>query len=524
MPLRNQKTGNKGRQGFPASDDLKYIEVMMHSGIWELNLKTLTFRFSDNCWPIIGIRKKDQVKFEDLLNRCKKKEEREGLEKGILSLIRKGEEFTSEFRLTRKTDQLEENRTILLHCMVKSGGNYPLITGLFTDITSRKKLEKELFKAKNKAEAADRFKSVFLTNLSHEIRTPMNAIMGFAELLNQQDTDAELIKKFTGIIKNKGKYLMALIDDVIELSRFETGSIGMNKTSFSLYPFFKELFNEYIEGEALKSKTQIRLRLEVDEADRDLQVYTDSGRLHQVMSNLIGNAIKFTERGEVVFGYRVSSKKLKLFVEDTGIGLRPEDEQRIFNRFEEIEDTTVRKLGGSGLSLTISRHIVEQLGGRIKVKSELGKGSIFQVNLPIDKPYNKTTHMDQDEVKFSGEIWKGRVILVAEDEELNYRFLEVVLEKTGARVLHARNGQEAVDLFRSIPHIDLVLMDIKMPIKSGYDATVEIKNLKNSVPVVAQTAFAVSEEIAKCKEIGCDDYITKPIDINLLIQKINKFF
>jgi signal transduction histidine kinase len=359
-------------------------------------MKKARFKVSENCYSLLGIKTGSVIKLSTLLGRCQKKEDQERIEKGFLSLSSDGEEFAADFKITGSSKDTGESKNLHLACMVSKGGEFPVIRGYLQDITSKKKLEKELYKAKNKAEKADRFKTVFLSNLSHEIRNPMNAIMGFAELLNQTAPDISLTHEYTSIIKNKGQYLMTLIDDVIELSRFEAGAISMSMTEVDLFGLMKELHKEFSERIQRKGKTNLALEIEVDKEDRELRIHTDPGRLHQVLFNLISNAVKFTERGRVLFGYRLSNKNVKFFVEDTGIGLSEEDQHRILNRFEEIENTSVRKLEGTGLSLTISRHIVESLGGKLKVKSELGKGSVFQVNIPVQHPVKRTGRIDKE--------------------------------------------------------------------------------------------------------------------------------
>lgn len=220
----------------------------------------------------------------------------------------------------------------------------------------------------------------------------------------------------------------------------------------------------------------------------------------------------------------MSSKYFKFFVSDTGIGLSKKDQKKVFNRFEEVESTIMKRFGGTGLSLTISKYIVELMGGKIKVRSEVNKGSRFQINIPVLNAPKTNTKMSYEIEEVSRNNWKDKVILIAEDEEVNYRFLEAILQRTQAKILRARNGQEAVDLCKNISQIDLVLMDIKMPVLSGYDAIIEIRKIRTGLPIIAQTAFSSHEEIVKCQQLGVNDYVTKPIDINLLVIKINKVF
>jgi len=288
---------------------------------------------------------------------------------------------------------------------------------------------------------------------------------------------------------------------------------------FELFPMLKELYDEFDSKRIQLGKTNISLELKIPDEHLHEKIFTDQGRLQQLLSNLLSNAIKFTEKGVIEFGYKESGKFFKFFVKDTGIGIEEEDQDNIFNRFHDIEETTTRKYGGSGLNLTISRHIVELLGGKIKVKSEINRGSRFQISIPIESSKRKKTDMTEFDV-LKTINWKERIILIAEDEDVNFKFLEAILQKTQTQILRAKTGVEAIELCKNISKIDLILMDIKMPVMNGFDATREIKKIRPSLPIIAQTAFATQDEMSKCQQSGCDEIITKPIDINLLFKKI----
>jgi signal transduction histidine kinase/CheY-like chemotaxis protein len=447
-----------------------------------------------------------------------RKEDKQNIEKGLIAITNTSHEFETEIRVKKSVRDLSESLT--LRFIAWWNNEAPGYKGILQDITKDKKVMKELLKAKEKAERSDRLKSHFLTNLSYEIRTPMNAILGFAELLNLEDLTIEQKLDYTRIIRQKGNTLLTMIDDGIELSKFETGNIPINKTEFEIYPLLKELYSDCEQKRIELAKNNIKVELVDPEEIKNEKIFTDSGRLQQMLSNLLSNALKFTEKGEIEFGYKKSGKFHKFYVKDTGIGIPKEDQNIIFNRFQEIEETSSKRYTGGGMNLTISKHIVELLGGKIKVKSEVNKGSRFQISIPVESSKNKISDMTEfDDTKTVN--WKDRVILIAEDEDINFRFLEAILQKTQAQILRAGTGKESVELCRNIQKIDLVLMDIKMPDINGLEATKEIKSLRPSLPVIAQTAFATQEELNKCQESGCDDIITKPIDIKLLIRKIN---
>jgi len=239
------------------------------------------------------------------------------------------------------------------------------------------------------------------------------------------------------------------------------------------------------------------------------------------LSNLLSNALKFTEKGIVEFGYILESPaQLKFYVKDTGIGLSADKFEMIFDRFRQADETQARRYGGTGLGLTISNNLVRLMGGTMWVESELGKGSVFYFTLPY-KPYlERVIYKPKATTDFN---WNDKSILIAEDELRNYQYLYEVLKDTNATIIHAKNGKEAIDICKENGNIDLVLMDIKMPEINGYIATQEIKKFRQDLPIIAQTAYAMQEEITQCKEAGCDEYVSKPIDSHKLLNLINNF-
>jgi signal transduction histidine kinase len=517
IPGKEIKSGIEGIE-----NKFNDIQTLANFGYWELDKKRTHFKGSPECYNLLGVKSSSgNINYVDLLSMLPRKEDRDNIEKGIISIENTNQIFQTELKAKQIKNELSENRLLRLTSRWSTIIPEGVFTGIVQDITESRKIEKELLKAKEKAERADRLKSHFLTNLSYEIRNPMNAILGFAELLNLEDLTKEQKLDYAKIIRLKGISLLSQIDEVNELSKFETGAISINKTEFELYPLLKELHDEFESKRLQLLKNNIKLELKVPEDYPQEMIFTDPGRLQQLLSNLLSNAIKFTNKGEVEFGYKKSGEYYKFFVRDTGIGIDDKDQNLIFNRFHEIEETLVKKYGGSGLNLTISKHIVELLGGKIKLKSELNKGSRFQINIPVES--SKRKKLDMTEFNNLKTVnWKDKVFLITEDEDVNYRFLEAVLQKSEAQILRAKTGREAVELCRNISKIDLVLMDIKMPVMNGFDATKEIKKGRPTLPIIAQTAFAAKEETIKCEQAGCDDIVTKPIDIKVLIRKISE--
>jgi PAS domain S-box-containing protein len=425
----------------------------------------------------------------------------------------------------------KDGSSIHIHLSVTfENTNENLIAHLvFFDVSDQKKTERELIKAKEKAEDSDRLKSAFLANMSHEIRTPMNAIIGFSELLNMEHITEEKKREYRIIINKKGNLLLTLIDDIIEISKFEAGQLNISKKLIDLDEIMNELYSSYLTKKLKEQRDNVELVLRRPGDDEAHMVVTDSGRLQQVVSNLLNNAFQYTMKGKIEFGYAVKDNKtIEFFVHDTGIGLTKDDQKLIFDRFWQVEETTIPKGRGYGLGLTISKSIVDLLGGKIWVESELEKGSSFYFTIPFEKDNRQARELSINPVESKDKIsldpnWKDKVVLVVEDDEINFSFIEAVLEKSQIQVLRADNGRQAIELCRSINKIDLILMDIKLPEMNGYDSTREIKKIRKEIPVIAQTAFSMKEDKKRCFDAGCDDFISKPIDIDLFMSKLSKF-
>jgi signal transduction histidine kinase/ActR/RegA family two-component response regulator len=387
------------------------------------------------------------------------------------------------------------------------------------------KLRKELNDAKRIAEEADILKSNFLANMSHEIRTPMNGILGFAQLLQHQELDRDMQYRYLDIICHNGAMLVNLIDDIMDISKIEAGQLAFNITEVNLDDLMFDLYTFFNEIKFKQEKEHITIRLLNLNDDENSVFFTDSHRLQQVLSNLIGNSLKFTESGVVEFGYinDRDKKQLQLFVKDTGIGIPKDKINIIFDRFRQIEEGSTRKYGGTGIGLFISKHIVTLLGGKIWVESEIGKGSSFYFTLPYESMHikeNQTNLFAPPKRNFN---WEDKLIVVAEDVETNFRFINAVLQDTKVNLLWARDGEEVVKICNENPNIDLVLMDIQMPKLNGYEATAAIRKNNRDVKIIAQTAYAMPNDNIKCIEAGCNDYISKPINSSLLLDKIDVY-
>ncbi len=386
------------------------------------------------------------------------------------------------------------------------------------------KEREKLMRAKVKAEESDILKTAFLSNMSHEIRTPMNAILGFSNLLSHKDISALEKEEFVNLIRINGKNLLTLVEDIIDISKIDSGQLQIKNSPFCLHDILKDIYDSFWDD--IRRKGQLNLKLYLNEgiSDTHTMILSDGVRLKQILINLVGNGIKFTERGFVEFGYELTGDDvLQFYVKDSGIGLPKGKEQEVFERFSKFSSTEKHRLyGGTGIGLSIAKDLVHLMGGKIWVQSEVGVGSTFFFTLPYHKVRNTGIQVHARK-QINAYNWEGKTFLVAEDEEDNFRYLEVALSISNASLIWARNGAEAVDIFNRIPNIDLVLMDIKMPEMDGYAATKEIKKKSKGVPVIAQTAYAMSEEREKSIEAGCDDYIAKPINYEDLLSIIHKY-
>jgi signal transduction histidine kinase/tetratricopeptide (TPR) repeat protein len=373
------------------------------------------------------------------------------------------------------------------------------------------------------AEESDKLKSAFLANMSHELRTPMNAIIAFSHFLHEPELPLCKRDEYLEHITTAGETLLRLIDDIIDIAKLETNQIKISISPANISRLLREIYRVFYELK-LKNNYPIDFHVSMDR-EYDYIINTDVLRLRQILNNLLGNAFKYTPKGEIEFGFKNAGQYLEFFVRDTGIGIAKEKHSKIFERFSQIENNLERKFGGTGLGLAISKNLVELLGGEIRVESTPGKGSTFFATIPAlelrEVPVVKEFSNLIPKLKTFDYNWKDKTILIAEDEELNYKVLDSCLSKTNARILRAADGKKAVEICRK-EKVDIVLMDIQMPVMDGYTATLEIKKIFKDIPVIAQTSFAMANEKDKCIDAGCDDYITKPLDLETLLSKISR--
>ncbi|MCW3808008.1 response regulator [Plebeiibacterium marinum] len=382
--------------------------------------------------------------------------------------------------------------------------------------------KKELLIAKKKAEESDQLKTEFIYNLSHEIRTPMNGIIGFSNLLDNEHVSEREKKGYIKIIQSSSNQLLNIIDDILEISHLVTKQATANLTEVNLNGLMSELMSVF----SLTSKEKgIPLDLKTEYNGKEAIVYTDKTRLYTIISNLLDNAFKYTETGHVDFGFRYNDKMIEIFVRDTGIGINQENLNKIFHRFSQEQKEFSNKVGGLGLGLSIASENAKLIRANISVSSKKGVGSTFKVTLPIFQDDINIPTKEETGSKFIS-VAKKYKILIAEDEEVNYYYLETVINKlidTEIEILHARNGKEAIAYVDMNRDIDLIFMDIKMPLLDGFEATQKIKELTANIPVIAQTAYNTKEDKDRATAIGFDDFIAKPAEPDKIISIFNKF-
>ena len=427
--------------------------------------------------------------------------------------------------------------------MVESEDFSPIIVSIEWDITQLELMRRELIESKEKAETSDKLKSAFLANMSHEIRTPLNAIVRFSRIISESD-NAEERREYYEIVDANNERLLQLINEILDLSKIESGIVEFTYGPVRLHTLCKEIHDAHV----FRCPQGVELRF--DSPDEALSIHSDKNRIFQVFSNLIGNAFKFTTEGSVSYGYKQEGERVVFYVKDTGLGIEPEKLGRVFQRFAKLNNFAQ----GTGLGLSICKTIIERLGGEIAVSSEVGTGTTFTFWLPLEnviqdtetgtnshlpgeavgtqpsevlpakedtpRPKEETTEKEEDLRTTAVETEKA-TILIAEDTDSNFDLLNAILGRK-YRLVRARDGMEAVTMYDEV-NPDLILMDIKMPNLDGLEATRIIRQLSAEVPIIAQSAYAYEHDRNAAEEAGCNDFISKPIAQEKLKEKIKKW-
>jgi len=422
-----------------------------------------------------------------------------------------GEKFEAEVRLSR----------------FDSDGN-TYIQAVLQDISKQKELERALLESLEKAEESIKLKTNFLANMSHDIRNPLNAILGFSKMIAEEsDMSLSERQRYGALIESNGSKLLDLISDIVDMTMIEQNKVHIEHKRCEVNALMEELFLSF--KKEVNRRENLKLKLDIAIDDPKFSIMSDPMRLHQILSNLLDNAIKYSKQGVIEFGYEiVDDANIQFFVKDTGVGIAPEYLDKIFDRFSREKKTETIAVKGSGLGLDISKRLVKMLGGKIWAFSTLDKGSEFYFIIPVTyldyKPVeNKEPIVEKKTVSAHDINWSHKHILIADDDVINFELLRIILSKTKVKITKAENGQEAVDLIKQDPSIDLLLTDIQMPIMSGYEVVKEVRTIRPDLRVIAQTAVSFSANVEENVSVF-DDYTSKPINVNALLKTIEKYF
>lgn len=388
----------------------------------------------------------------------------------------------------------------------------------------------ELVAAKEKAQESDRLKSEFLANMSHEIRTPMNGILGMVQLLQKPDLESDVIQSYILLLKKSGNRMLSIINNIINISKIESGGAEILITDVNINEHIKYIYTFF---KTMAEKKGLQLSYKNFMPDIEPIVKSDSEKIYAILTNLVNNAIKFTDKGSVQFGYTIKkisrvndgnpeSGVIEFFVKDSGAGISAADQHVIFERFRQADQSRSRKHEGSGLGLSISKAFVEQLGGKIWVESEPGTGSVFHFTIQYNNVNESEITKSVDLIEDGEKQIKKLKVIIAEDDEISSQLIAIATEPMIKEVIHVRSGKDAVVACLNNPDIDLVLMDIQMPLLDGYEATRQIRQFDKNVVIIAQTAFALIGSRENALDAGCNDYIAKPINLNELLGMIGR--
>jgi PAS domain S-box-containing protein len=392
------------------------------------------------------------------------------------------------------------------------------ILGLARDITERKKMLEELVAAKEKAQESDKLKTAFLNNISHEIRTPLNGILGFGEFLTEPNLPTETKKEMLAIVQQSSNRLINTVTDYVDMARIVSKTMEVHKKEFKLQPFFEKTIEK---TRQLCAAKQLNFMVAIQPESVDLTLDSDPELIRKTLNLLLDNALKFTEKGSITCGCNRNNGFVEFLVQDTGQGIAPKKLDIIFNIFTQEDTSNTRGYEGSGLGLSIAKGLVKLLGGTIGATSEKGKGSTFTFTVPYSE--TEVAEITAPAEEKNGTVTGKPLVLLAEDDELNAKYMEVVLKKAGCNYLLARNGAEAVAFCKQHPDISLALMDIKMPVMNGLEATKLIREFRPDLPIIATTAYAQTGDEQRFLAAGCDGYLSKPIGKEKLLTQLKKY-
>lgn len=435
----------------------------------------------------------------------------------IWTKVLNGESKIIDLRLIQEQTGLEIVTQVSLNKAFWYGKN--VIVAVLRDFTERIKFENEIIAAKEKAEESDRLKTAFLQNISHEIRTPMNGILGFMQLLKEPDLSAEARNEYIDIVNISGRRLLDTINDIVEISKIDTEQLGVQLSEVNV----SEVLNYCIQSFEIHAiEKGLTINIASNLRTEQAIILTDKFKLEGILSNLIKNAIKFTIQGKIEIGYFINANSIVFFVKDSGVGIPANRLEAVFERFVQADLENTRPYEGSGLGLSIVKAYLDALEGKIWIDSEIGKGSTFYFSIPYS-PINKKIEKQKSNEEIQNSFQKKITVLIAEDDEISYRYLERILSRDDIVLIWATNGEEAIGVAQLHPEISIILMDIKMPGINGFDATRQIRVFNKHIPIIVQTAYALPDYKDKAIEAGCNDFMSKPVNRKMLYELIKKF-
>ncbi len=481
-------------------------------GSWSIELDNNKMWWSSQTYRIFGYLPKEKEP-GNILNEHLHPDDKEMYYNELIKIIENNPEqsIQYDFRIHDKKGKVHYLRTAGILKEKKR------LVGIFQDISEVKENEKELIRAKEKAEGSDRLKTAFLSNMSHEIRTPMNSIIGFTRLLDLPSIEDEKKKSYYNYIVDSTNQLLHIVEDIIRISSLDSGQEKIVKKVASINSIIREVYDDF-EPKALEKNLGFKFHLPLKESDALIRL--DDIKLVHILKYLLSNAFKFTYSGNVNVGYSLKGREIEFYVKDKGIGIKEEHKGLVYERFWQADSGHTRKYGGNGLGLAIVKEYVKMMGGNIWFESILGEGTTFYFTIPYDSVNNNEGSVKIEDKDKKG-LLEGLSILIAEDEFVNYAFIKELLRRYGAKVTQAANGVEAVQICKE-EKIDCVLMDLRMPVMDGYEATRKIRQDDKKIPIIALTAFAFQQHKDEALKSGFDYYIPKPVNKDLLITMIKR--